>query len=65
VIKVYGVAMDGEDIAVPATFVVTREKEIVFKYVGENMTDRPSEEEVLRKAVEAKSAVVPGPRKQE
>ena len=53
VIKAWGVAMEGEDIAVPSTFVVSREKTIVWKYIGENMTDRPSEAEVLQLAIEA------------
>jgi peroxiredoxin len=53
VIKAYGVAMEGEDIAVPATFILTKGKTIYWKYIGENMTDRPSEEEVLEMAIAA------------
>jgi peroxiredoxin len=53
-ISAYGVAMEGRDIAVPATFIVSRDKRILWKYVGENMADRPSEQEVLKMAVDAK-----------
>jgi len=38
----YGVAMDGDEIAVPATFIVTADKRIVYEKVGESVTDRPS-----------------------
>jgi peroxiredoxin len=41
VISAYGVAMEGEDIAVPATFIVRRDKTIYWKHVGETMRDRP------------------------
>ena len=54
VISAYGVAMDGKEIAVPATFIIDKNKKIVWKYVGENMTDRPDEKEVLQMAVDAK-----------
>lgn len=47
-IKAWGVAMEGEEIAVPATFIVSQDKIIQWKYVGENMTDRPGEEEILK-----------------
>ena len=50
VINAYGVAMAGEDIAVPASFIIDGEKSTHWRYVGENMTDRPSEEELLEKA---------------
>ena len=43
----YGVAMEGEEIAVPATFVVTPDKRIVFERVGESLTDRPSVSDIL------------------
>jgi peroxiredoxin len=43
----YGVAMQGEEIAVPSTFVVSREGKIVYRKVGESVTDRPSVDEVL------------------
>ena len=41
VITAYGVAMAGEDIAVPAVFLVSPEGAILWRHVGENMTDRP------------------------
>lgn len=50
VITAYGVAMDGEDIAVPATFIVDGGKQIHWRYIGENMTDRPPEEALLEQA---------------
>lgn len=43
----YGVAMEGEEIAVPATFIVTKDKRIVFEKVGESLTDRPSVSDIL------------------
>ncbi len=43
----FGVAMDGEEIAVPATFIVTKDKRIVFVKVGESVTDRPSVSDLL------------------
>jgi len=43
----YGVAMEGEEIAVPAVFVVTRDKRIAFKHVGESVVDRPSVGDIL------------------
>ena len=53
-ISAYGVAMEGQEIAVPATFVVGQDKTIRWRYIGENMTDRPNEEEVLEIAKKAK-----------
>ena len=50
VISAYGLAMDGDDIAVPATLVIDQQKQIHWKYVGEDMTDRPSPEQVLELA---------------
>jgi peroxiredoxin len=43
----YGVAMRGQDIAVPSTFVVMPNREITWKYVGENAADRPAAELLL------------------
>jgi peroxiredoxin len=37
----YGVAMQGDEIAVPAVFVISREKKITFQHVGESVVDRP------------------------
>ncbi|MCP4679403.1 MAG: peroxiredoxin family protein [Deltaproteobacteria bacterium] len=53
VIGDYGVAMKGEDIAVPSVFIITKDKKIQWQYVGENMTDRPSEEEILNWALKS------------
>jgi peroxiredoxin len=43
----FGVAMQGEEIAVPATFIVTKDKRIVYVKVGESLTDRPSVADLL------------------
>jgi peroxiredoxin len=48
----YGVAMQGDEIAVPSTFVVTQDHKISFKKVGESIADRPSPDDIL-KAVDA------------
>ncbi len=39
----YGVAMQGQDIAIPATILVMPNREVFWKYVGENPSDRPPE----------------------
>jgi len=43
----YGVAMDGDDIAIPATFVISRVGRIHWRKIGESMHDRPSVEAIL------------------
>ena len=43
----YGVAMQGEPLAVPTTFVVRPDRTIAWRYVGESMTDRPQSAIVL------------------
>ena len=43
----YGVAMRGEEIAVPATFIVSKDKRIVFEKVGESVMDRPGVSDLL------------------
>lgn len=50
----YGVAMKGDEIAVPAQFLIDREKTIVFEHVGETVSDRPSASTLLDKASELK-----------
>ena len=46
-ITAYGVAMEGEPLAVPATFVVRPDRTIAWRHVGETMTDRPASAHVL------------------
>jgi peroxiredoxin len=43
----WGVAMEDGDIAVPAVFIISKDRKIVWKHVGEAMWDRPPEEEIL------------------
>jgi peroxiredoxin len=43
----YGVAMKGEDIAVPSIFIVGKDHRIHFKHVGESISDRPSPDAIL------------------
>ncbi len=50
----YGVAMKGEEIAVPAVFVINRDKKIVYVHVGESVTDRPGASTILEETVKAK-----------
>lgn len=50
----YGVAMKGDEIAVPAVFVINRSKRITYQHVGESVMDRPSASTLLEKAKEAK-----------
>ncbi len=47
VASAYGVAMDGDDIAIPAVFVIDRAGRIAWRKIGETMTDRPTLERVL------------------
>jgi hypothetical protein len=37
----YGVAMKRSDIAIPAMFLVMPNREVFWKYMGENPSDRP------------------------
>lgn len=41
VIAAYGVKMEGESLAVPATFVVRPDHTIAWQYVGDTVPDRP------------------------
>jgi peroxiredoxin len=43
----YGVAMKRQDIAIPAIFLVMPNREVFWKYVGENPSDRPAEDVVF------------------
>ena len=47
VARAYGVAMDGQALAVPAVFIVRPDRTIAWKYVGEAASDRPPERELL------------------
>ena len=49
VIKAYGVAMDGRDIAVPSIFILNSQRRIVWSDVADDFTDRPGAGEVLAK----------------
>lgn len=55
VASAYGVAMAGEDIAVPAVFVVRRDRVIGWKQVGETVDDRPSSATLIARVREARS----------
>jgi peroxiredoxin len=46
-IKAWHIHAAERDIAVPSTFVVTRAGRVVFRYVGERPSDRPSFDSVL------------------
>jgi peroxiredoxin len=56
VIRQFGVEMDGQPIAVPATFVLRAgDGQIMYRYVGESLFDRPAIKEILR-AIDRSSA---------
>jgi hypothetical protein len=48
--------MQGQDIAVPAVFVVRKDGAIAWKQVGENMTDRASPRDILAQVRAAAAA---------
>ena len=48
VISNYGVAMEGNDIAVPSMFIVDSNRIVRWRHVGETQFDRPDSEEVLK-----------------
>lgn len=50
VISAYGVAMEGRDIAVPAVFIVGKGHKILYRYIGESMSDRPDPDELVSRA---------------
>ena len=52
----WGVAMKGRDIAVPATFVVLPDRRVFWKKVGESMTDRADNDEILEVVGRARAA---------
>jgi peroxiredoxin len=53
VISAYGLAMEGNDIAVPATFIIDSKQIIRWQHVSETQMDRPDADEVLKLAGEA------------
>lgn len=54
VISAYGVAMEGEDIAVPATFIIRPDGTIYWSHIGETMADRPDSAGLLDLASKAR-----------
>jgi peroxiredoxin len=52
----WGVAMEGRDIAVPATFVVLPDRRVFWKKVGESPMDRADEDELLEVVERARAA---------
>ena len=47
-IEAWGVRHDGEEMAVPATFILAADGTVTWRYVGESMTDRPTSEGLLQ-----------------
>lgn len=47
VANAYGVAMRGPDLAIPAVFLVMPNRDVFWKYVGEDPSDRPPEDVVF------------------
>lgn len=43
----FGVAMEGQDIAVPSVFIVGKDGRIHYRYVGESVTDRPTSADLI------------------
>ncbi len=46
-VKAFGVYDSEHDIALPAVLILNRDGKIVWKYVGDNMTDRPAEDAIV------------------
>lgn len=51
VIASYGVQMEGQALAVPATFVIRPDRTIAWQYVGDTVPDRPPLD-VVRQEIE-------------
>jgi peroxiredoxin len=47
VMSAYGVADTKRDIAVPAVFIVNRDSTVIWRYVGDSITDTPSAKKLL------------------
>lgn len=54
IIAAYGVADKAKEIAVPSAFIIRKDKTIAWRYVGEDMTDRPDARKLLELAAIAK-----------
>ena len=49
-IKAYGVYnLLGDGVATPSVFIIGSDKKIIWNYIGENISDRPSIENILSK----------------
>ncbi|MFC1482609.1 hypothetical protein ACFL51_02265, partial [Myxococcota bacterium] len=46
-IRAFGVKQQGRAIAVPSVFLVIPSGEVLWRYVGRSMTDRPSIDRIL------------------
>lgn len=47
VIAAYGVTAKDREIAVPAVFIVDRQRRIIYRHVGQSITDRPAPERLF------------------
>jgi len=56
VARAYGVAMEGGEIAVPASFVVRSDGRITYRYIGETQGDRPELARLIEAGLQAKTA---------
>jgi peroxiredoxin len=50
-IESYGVRQAGNDISIPAVFIIDEEGLVRWRYVGETMMDRPDAKTILAKAI--------------
>ena len=57
----WGVLDEGNDIALPATFIVDRSGKILFRYVGENASDRVLLKVIFKAAKPASAPAAPDP----
>lgn len=62
VIRQFGVEMTDQPIAVPATFVLRAGSgEVVYRYIGETLFDRPALKNIIAAVKQAKTAPAPAP----
>lgn len=52
----YGVVAKGRDIAVPAVFIIREDRRILWEHIGETITDRPADEDILEQVNLARRA---------